>query len=106
MTNPELVTSNSVPRQLLLKNAAEMMHATTCELPGGGGGGGGQTDDLNFDLANLAETGDDHPQISSCSAIEDITSVELFNSALYLHCQLLALISSIPPTPTAELRLA
>ena len=28
--------------------------------------------------------------------------MELFNSALYLHHQLLALKSSIPPTPTAE----
>ena len=28
--------------------------------------------------------------------------MELFNSALYLHRQLLALKSSIPPTPTAE----
>ena len=42
---------------------------------------GRQTDDLNFDLSNLAEPGDDHPQVSSCSAIEDIASVELFNSA-------------------------
>ena len=40
---------------------------------------------MNFDLANLAEPGDDHPQVSSCSAIEDIASVELFNSALCLH---------------------
>ena len=33
MTDPELVTSKSVPRQLLLDHAAEMMHATTCKLP-------------------------------------------------------------------------
>ena len=33
MTNPELVTSKSVPGQLLLEHAAEMMHATKCKLP-------------------------------------------------------------------------
>ena len=33
VTNPELVTSKSVPGQLLLEHAAEMMHATTCKLP-------------------------------------------------------------------------
>ena len=33
VTNPELVTSKFVPRQLLLEHAAEMMHAATCKLP-------------------------------------------------------------------------
>ena len=33
VTNPELVTSKFVLRQLLLEHAAEMMHATTCKLP-------------------------------------------------------------------------
>ena len=33
VTNPELVTSKSVPRQLLLEHAAEMMHTTPCKLP-------------------------------------------------------------------------
>ena len=64
MTNPELVTSKSVPRQLLLEHAAEMMRATTCKLP--------EADDLDIELANLAEPGDEHPQVSSCSATEDI----------------------------------
>ena len=94
VTDPELVTAKSIPRQLLLEHAAEMMHATTCKLP--------EADDLDIELANLAEPGDNHPQVSSCSATEDIASVELFNSALYLRRQLLALKSSIPPTPTAE----
>ena len=45
----------------------------------------------NFFHRPLAEPGDDHRQVSSCSAIEDIAAVELFTSVLYLCRHLLAL---------------
>ena len=53
VTNPDLVTSKSVPWQLFLEHAAEIMHATTCKLP--------EADGLDFDLSNLAEPDEDHP---------------------------------------------
>ena len=87
VTAPELVTAKSIPQQILLQHAAKMIHRTL---------------KTNDDLEIVDIKPDDQPQVDISKVVEDAAVVELFNSALYLRNQILALRSSIPPTPTSE----
>ena len=56
----------------------------------------------NDDLEIVDIQTDDQPQVNISKVVEDAAVVELFYSALHLRNQILALRSSIPPTPTSE----
>ena len=87
VTAPELVTAKSIPQHILLEHAAEMIHTTL---------------KANDDLEIVDIEPHDQPQVNISKVVEDAAVVELFNSALYLRNQILALRSRIPHTPTSE----